>query len=118
MPGKTPGDIPDPRSGNAPEPETDGWPDAPTIPSFESLRAPRRRVAMDLLVPEPLRTPEADPVASTAPEAGQRPAPRPPDYADLLTLGIHVLGAVAAVPGRFARWSIREPARCLRRLLF
>jgi Bacterial RNA polymerase, alpha chain C terminal domain len=79
-------------------------PAAPAIPSFASLRAPRTRTAVDLLVPA---------ATGSAPAS----APRPPEYADLLLLGQRVFHAMASVPGRVALWSVREPVRCLRRLL-
>ncbi|MGY1837541.1 DNA-directed RNA polymerase subunit alpha C-terminal domain-containing protein [Blastococcus sp. SYSU DS0510] len=99
-------------------------PVAPAIPSFESLRGPRRRSAVDLLLPEAPERREAReqqavpspppapprPVApagrSTPGGAGDPPAVRPPDYADLLRLGVHVARAVLVLP-----------ARCLHRLL-
>ena len=94
-----------------PEPEpAEEDPAAPEIPSFDSLRSPRRRTAVDLLVPEPPPVPSA-----TAPTS--RGAPRPAEYADLLRLGVRVVRAVVGVPGRMVRWSVREPVRCLRRLL-
>ncbi|MET0765910.1 MAG: DNA-directed RNA polymerase subunit alpha C-terminal domain-containing protein [Blastococcus sp.] len=94
-----------------PRPVTDdeGWPAAPAIPSFDSLRAPRRRTPVDVLMPS-ARTEPAD---ASAPARG----PRPPDYADLLRLGAVVVSAVAGLAGRVALWSVREPAHCLRRLL-
>jgi hypothetical protein len=79
-------------------------PAAPAIPSFASLRAPRARTAVDLLVPVAARPAPAS-------------APRPPEYGDLLLLGKHMFRAMASVPGRVALWSVREPVRCLRRLL-
>ena len=82
-------------------PQDDG-PQAPPVPSFESLRDPRRRSPLDLLVPPaaaPAQTPE--PAPGVAP-----PAPRPPDYGDLLRLAVHV-----------ARWTAGIPVRGLRRLL-
>jgi hypothetical protein len=93
-----------------PDPAEEESPAAPVMPSFDSLRAPRRRSAIDVLVPGP------PPVPSSPAPASAR-APRPPDYADLLRLGVHVARAVAGVPRRVARWSLREPARCLGRLL-
>jgi hypothetical protein len=93
-----------------PEPAEEESPAAPMIPSFDSLRAPRRRTAVDLLMPEP---PPVPPATGPAP-AG---VSRPPEYADLLRLGVRVVRAVAGVPGRVALWSVREPVRCLRRLL-
>jgi hypothetical protein len=82
-------------------PQDDG-PQAPPVPSFESLRDPRRRSALDLLVPPPADPEPAPPVA--APVAA--PTPRPPDYADLLRLAVHL-----------ARWTAGLPVRGLRRLL-
>jgi hypothetical protein len=86
-------------------PDDEESPAAPPIPSFASLRAPRSRTAVDLLVPSP------------APRPAPASAPRPPEYADLLLLGQRVLRAMASVPGRVALWSVREPVRCLRRLV-
>ena len=83
--------------------------DAPAIPTFDSLRSHRRRSPVDLLVPEP----EPEPAPSGA---ADKPAPRPPDYADLVRLGVHVARALAALPVRVTLWSVREPARLLRRL--
>ena len=84
-------------------------PAAPAIPSFASLRAPRGRSAVDLLLPG-------------AHLPGRRlprpaPAPRPAEYADLLRFGIHLVRAAAAVPRRVAGWAVREPRACLRRVL-
>ncbi|MGY1722059.1 DNA-directed RNA polymerase subunit alpha C-terminal domain-containing protein [Blastococcus sp. SYSU DS0533] len=105
-------------------------PVAPAIPSFASLRGPRRRSAVDLLVPaasEPAEPGAAEPGAAepgpavsrsqppATPAAAARPstgaggppvAVRPPDYADLLRLGVHVTRVVLGLP-----------ARCLHRLL-
>ena len=85
-------------------------PAAPAIPSFASLRAPRGRSAIDLLVPggDPL-----PPRVARAPAA----APRPAEYADLLRFGVRVARVVASVPLRAATWAVREPVQCLRRLL-
>jgi hypothetical protein len=94
-------------------PAQEEWPAAPAIPSFESLRAPRRRAAVDVLMPS-----ERPPAAvAPAPAGGRAGGPRPPEYADLLRLGARVVSAVAGVAGRLALWSVREPARCLRGLL-
>jgi hypothetical protein len=128
-----------PDDGQLPLPaEDDGAPPAPAIPSFASLRDPRRRTAFDLLVPEapaaqePAADPDADPAGDPDPdpqsqvevevEAGNRPAvggagPRPAEYADLLRFGIRLARAAAAVPGRVAVWSVRTPVDCVRRLL-
>ena len=76
----------------------DDGPQAPPIPSFDSLRDPRRRSPLDLLVPPAPPEPEPAP----APVA----TPRPPDYGDLLNLAVHL-----------ARWTVGLPLRGLRRLL-
>jgi hypothetical protein len=91
-----------------PDPAEEESPAAPVMPSFESLRASRRRAAIDVLVPGP------PPVPSTPAPAGPV---RPPDYADLLRLGVHVARAVAGVPRALALCSLRGPVRCLGRLL-
>ena len=78
----------------------------PVMPSFDSLRAGRRRTATDVLVPE-----------RPAPRDDVRQAPRPAEYADLLRLGVVVARAVASAPLRLARWSVRLPLGCARRLL-
>ncbi len=104
MPTRFPKDIPtDDLEGSVPEVPRD----APAIPTFDSLRSRRRRSPVDLLVPEP------EPATSGA---ADKPAPRPPDYADLVRLGVHVARALAGLPVRVALWSVREPARLLRRL--
>jgi hypothetical protein len=80
-------------------------PDAPAIPSFASLRAPRGRSAVDLLTAGPAGPPPA--AAATAPTPPSPPAaPRPAEYGDLLRLGV-----------RLACWSLRQPGRVLHRLL-
>jgi hypothetical protein len=94
-----------------PVPDEEESPAAPVIPSFESLRAPRRREGVDVLLP-PVRTTTT--TTTTATSAG---APRPAEYADLVRLGVRVVSAVAGAAGRVALWSVREPARCLRALL-
>lgn len=78
-----------------PDDELEG-PAAPQVPSFASLRNPRGRTAVDLLVPTASR------------EAGRGPAvaPRPPEWSDLWLLGRHVTRVLVGVPGR-----------CLRRVL-
>jgi hypothetical protein len=131
------GGAPDPVHGRPARPERDPGeqesPAAPAIPSFASLRAPRRRTAMDLLVPEqpPSVTgpaPEPERPSSAGPAsvprrpssaAGRAPAevPRPAEYADLLRLGVRLVRGMAVLPGRVAVWSVREPMRLLRRLL-
>jgi hypothetical protein len=82
-------------------------PDVPVMPTFASLRAQRRPSPVDLLMPEP---------AARVSRAAARTAPRPPDYADLVRLGVHVAGALAALPVRVTLWAVREPMRLLRRL--
>ncbi|SEO48157.1 hypothetical protein [Trujillonella endophytica] len=95
-------------------PTEDGGPVAPPIPSFESLRAPRRRSAIDLLL-SPLEIPTEPPVETRVedvpvevatpvpaappvevpaappiegPVAAASPvAPRPAEWGDLLHLG-------------------------------
>jgi hypothetical protein len=91
-------------------------PAPPPIPSFESLRAPRRRTTVDLIIPA---TPPPEP---SQPAAGRpRPAPasgpRPAEYADLRRLCARGARAAAGVPVRLAWWSLRAPVRGLRRLL-
>ena len=73
----------------------------PVVPSFASLRAPRRRAAMDWLDPAP---PSA--TAGTAPLPPR--AQRPPEWPDALRLGIHLARTVACLPGRVASWSLRR----------
>ncbi|MGY1823169.1 hypothetical protein [Geodermatophilus sp. SYSU D00079] len=101
------------RRGPDPDPEEES-PATPAIPSFESLRGPRRRTAVDLLVPA---TPPPDPAPPAAAPAAARPAtpggPRPAEYADLLRFGGRAVRAAAGVPLRVAGW----PVRCVRRLL-
>ncbi len=113
-------------------------PAAPQMPSFASLRDPRRRTALDLLVPaagpagdgtgseadpepepEPQPEPEPEPVPGPAPAAVRpaAPAPRPAEYADLLHLGARLARAAVTVPGRLALWSVRTQVDLLRRLL-
>jgi len=93
-----------PRSGSAADEEAKA---TPTMPSFESLRAPKGRTAVDVLLPP-------------APSATRRApggAPRPAEYADLVRLGVQMARAVADVPRRVTLWSIRQPIRLLRRLV-
>lgn len=80
----------------------------PVMPSFASLRGPRR-TATDVLVPE---RPAARQEARQAPAA-----PRPAEYADLVRLGVVVARALVAAPLRVARWSVRLPLDCARRLI-
>jgi hypothetical protein len=107
-------------------------PASPEIPSFASLRDPRRRTALDLLVPAP--EPAPAPAAGTQPDPGSAPrpepapgpgpgprrpaaAPRPAEYADLLRLGVRLARAAVTAPGRVALWSVRTQVDLLRRLL-
>jgi hypothetical protein len=100
-----------------PEPAEEESPAAAEIPSFASLRAVQRHTAVDVLVPAPPPAPPAaDPVAEAAPASAAGPRPRPAEYRDLLRLGARLASAAAAVPVRLVRWSVGEPARCLRRL--
>ena len=92
------------RPATASEADDEESPAAPAIPSFASLRAPRGRSAIDLLVPGDVPPPAA-------------PAPRPAEYADLLRFGVRAARAMAALPLRAAGWAVREPVLCVRRLL-
>jgi len=94
-----------------PEPDEEESPAAPAIPSFDSLRAPPRHTALDVLVPEAPAAAVPHPAVVPDP-AG---APRPAEYADLVRLGVRVVRAVAGTAARLALWSVREPVRCLRR---
>ncbi len=76
-------------------------PAAPEMPSFDSLRGPRRRSPVDVLVPVEQETPQV-----TGPVA-----PRPPEWSDLLPVGIHVAGFVMAAPVRLVRWAVLRPVR-------
>ena len=103
------------------DPAEEESPAAPSIPSFASLRAPRGRSAVDVLLPGPSPAPSrpASPARSapSEPRPGAAAAPRPAEYADLLRFGMHVVRTVAGVPLRAAGWAVREPMSCLRRLL-
>jgi hypothetical protein len=96
-----------------PHPSQADGPTAPRIPSFGSLRDPGR-TALDVLMP-PART--ASGAVRSAP-AQPAPAParptavparRPPDYADLVKLGRHVVTSLAALPARVLRRTVCEP---------
>lgn len=79
-------------------PTTDAGPAAPEMPSFASLRGPRRSSPVDVLVPgtpEPTPTPE--------PEVPLPPVPRPAEWADLWPFGLRLARAVAAVPAELVR---------------
>jgi len=108
-PGRLPASQPRPaprQRSPEPLPDDEESPDAPRIPSFESLRNPRRRTTVDLIVPA--TPPPADPTPT---------APRPPDYADLWRLSVRVGSTVATLPVRLALRVILGPARRLRRLV-
>jgi hypothetical protein len=98
--------APDAEPGSAEEES----PAAPVIPSFDSLRAPRRRTAVDVLVPGP-------PPGPPAPGPARAAAPRPAEYADLVRFGVHVVRTLAGMPLRVAGWAVREPVHLVRRLL-
>jgi hypothetical protein len=84
-----------------PHPSQAHGPVAPRIPSFGSLRDPGR-TALDVLVPPARRAPgPARPAAAAV--------PRPPDYADLVNLGWHVVRALAAVPAGLLRRTVCRP---------
>jgi hypothetical protein len=123
-----------PGSGPAPAAsarDDEAGPAAPEIPSFASLRDPRRRTALDLLVPaaepdpgpaapEPEPAPAAPAAAGSPPGRSPRPAataPRPAEYADLLGFGVRLARAAVTVPGRVALWSLRAQVDLVRRLL-
>lgn len=93
---------------------------APPIPSFASLRAPRRSSpAMDVLAPAPVAA--ELPLPPVLPHVRERPspaaqqatAPRPAEWSDLLRFGVCVASAALRLPVVL----VREPARRLRRLL-
>jgi len=105
-----------------PAPTPEEKPAAPVMPSFDSLRGPRRRSAVDLLLPEQPPEPLAEPLPEPLPgppvsARAAAAAPRPPEYADLLLLGLRGARAVADVPLRVTRWWFRDSVRCLIRLL-
>ncbi|MBM7808931.1 hypothetical protein JOD57_004768 [Geodermatophilus bullaregiensis] len=110
-----------PEAGTAPAEEES--PAAPSIPSFASLRDPRRRTPVDLLVPgePPAGPPPVEPPTPAAPTVGSPPvgppaapatsaapvgAPRPAEWGDLWRFGLRV-----------ASWWVHQPLRTLRRLL-
>ncbi|WP_448616891.1 DNA-directed RNA polymerase subunit alpha C-terminal domain-containing protein [Modestobacter sp. URMC 112] len=99
-----------------PPPAEQESPAAPAIPSFASLRSPGGRTPVDVLFPDPVPAP-AEPAPAAPPPPDAAAAPRPADYGDLLRIGRHLARAAVGVPGRVARWSVRQPVRCLGRLL-
>ena len=104
------------RPALVPEIHEEESPAAPPIPSFASLRAPRGRSAIDLLVPGDVPVPPAAAPARDRAAAPSR-SPRPAEYADLLPFGMRVARAVAGVPLRAAGWAVREPVHFLWRLI-
>ncbi|WP_369254873.1 DNA-directed RNA polymerase subunit alpha C-terminal domain-containing protein [Geodermatophilus amargosae] len=106
--------------------DDDGGPASPAIPSFESLRGPRRRSALDLLVPEqppaaeeaddaePLDIEPLDALAEQPP--GLRRAPRPAEWSDLAALGVRGVRAAASLHWRVTVWWVQAPARLVERL--
>jgi hypothetical protein len=73
---------------------------APAIPSFASLRGPTRRSPVDVLVAG--EQPAVQP--ATPPPTGRTPQPpRPPEWADLLHLAVHLAGVAVTLPTRLVR---------------
>lgn len=103
MPTRTPDADPADPARPHPDRAGDEAPASPEIPSLASLRDPRRRTAVDLLVP----------AAPTPVPPSRTSAPRPPEWADLWILGAHVARTVGSMPGRLLAWQ----ATCLRRVL-
>ncbi|MBN1092910.1 hypothetical protein JKP75_10255 [Blastococcus sp. TML/M2B] len=96
-------------TGRGRGPDDEESPAAPPIPSFASLRAPRRtHAAMDVLLP-----PALPPVPPPVRERPVAAAPRPAEWPDLLRFGVRAATAALRLPGLL----VREPARRLRRLL-
>ncbi|RBY83349.1 hypothetical protein [Blastococcus sp. TF02A-26] len=71
--------------------EDDG-PASPPIPSFDSLRAPQRRSALDLFVPPAPPAPPAEEIPR--PVAAAPAGPRPAEWGDLVLLGTHLTRCV------------------------
>ncbi|SFT50491.1 RNA polymerase, alpha chain C terminal domain [Geodermatophilus amargosae] len=120
-----------------PDDGDDGGPASPAIPSFESLRGPRRRSALDLLVPEQPPEEDAKPaeedtavlaeedtaqdaeplddlVREQPPERSR--APRPAEWSDLAALGVRGVRAAASLHWRVTVWWVQAPARLVERL--
>lgn len=128
--------VPEPvAQGLWPLPDDEEGPASPAIPSFASLRGPRRRSALDLLVPEPGAAgtadhsdegsededmdedTDADPAAPADDVAPEPPrAARPAEWADLAVLGARGARAAALLPWRVALWWVQVPVRCVGRL--
>jgi hypothetical protein len=81
------------------DPHQDRSAGPPVMPSFASLRGPARRSPVDVLLPA---QPPAEPPAPAA-----RP-PRPPEWADLLHLAVHLAGAAATLPTRLVQRLFRR----------
>jgi hypothetical protein len=104
----------------------DDGPASPPIPSFASLRGPRRRSALDLLVPE--QPPREEPAPERAahetdpedPDDGAPPvfarAPRPAEWSDLAAFGARGVRAAARLHWRVTVWWVQAPARLVERL--
>ena len=103
-PGRLRATEPQPGTGRLAAPDDEESPDAPRIPSFESLRSTRRST-VDLIVPATPPPPDPTPTA-----------PRPPDYADLWRLGVRVGQTLVTLPARLALLAVQRPTRHLRRL--
>ncbi|WP_147251940.1 hypothetical protein [Blastococcus sp. TF02-09] len=94
--------------------DEDESPAAPPIPSFASLRAPRRtHAALDVLLPQAQPEQPLPPVPPPVQDTPPVVAPRPAEWADLLRFSVRMASAALCLPGAL----VREPARRLRRLL-
>ncbi len=94
--------------------DEDESPAAPPIPSFASLRAPRRTHAvLDVLLPPAPPEQPLPPVPPPVREAPPVEAPRPAEWPDLLWFSVRVASAALRLPGVL----VLEPARRLLRLL-
>ncbi|MGY1711995.1 hypothetical protein ACI8AC_21055 [Geodermatophilus sp. SYSU D00758] len=116
------------------DPAEDDGPASPAIPSFASLRG-SWRPAVDALVGGPAPAPPAEERRAGEPDpqepGPQQPGPReprvqgpgpreprpqasrPPEYADLVVLGVRLVQVAATVPVRLVRWSVCAPVRWL-----
>ncbi|PWW24040.1 RNA polymerase alpha subunit [Geodermatophilus normandii] len=138
--------LPDATGGTAraDDPADDGGPASPPIPSFASLRGPRRRSALDLLVPEQPAEDDAAPDDAAPDDAaldddaadddtadddaadddaapGDAPpvfrrAPRPAEWSDLAAFGVRGVRAAARLHWRVTVWWVQAPARLVERL--
>jgi hypothetical protein len=111
--------VPEPSPATAPDDRE--APAPPVMPSFESLRGPKRRTAVDdLLVPAPPRAtsePAGTPRLTPPPRPAPSGRPRPAEYADLWRLAVRVARGSACAPVRLLTWPVRQPVQRLRRLL-